>query len=225
VPYESNILKQMKSLQVINIEASERISLKNASLLLDNLTEVNKIDGVSWKEFPYKPRVEFRVGHAGNLILLKFDVSEKAICAEETSINGKVHLDSCVEFFISLDGFNYYNFEFNCIGTPHVGWGNSRQNRQHLPIEAVEKILIRSSLGNEPFALRTGHFTWELCVLIPADCFIHDPDISFEGLSGNCNFYKCGDHLPEPHFLSWTPVGAPQPDFHRPDFFGKIDFE
>jgi hypothetical protein len=215
----------MKNLQVIKIETNERITLKNVSLLLDNLTDVNKLDCINWKDFPNKPRVEFRIGHANDLILLKFNVTENALVACETQINGKVYLDSCVEFFISLDGVNYYNFEFNCIGTPHVAWGNGRQNRQHLPEETVRLIQLRASLGKDPIPVQSGHFSWELCALIPADCFSHDPGISFEGLSGDANFYKCGDGLPEPHFVSWNPVATPQPDFHRPEFFGKIDFE
>jgi len=215
----------MKHLQVNKIEATERVSLKNAALLLDNLTDPVKIDTVNWKEFPYKPRVEFRIGYAEEIILLKFVVTEQAIGAKETAINGKVHLDSCVEFFFSTDGAAYYNFEFNCIGTPHAAWGNGRQNRQYLPEEVVRQIQVKSTLGSQPFPVRAGMVTWELCVLIPGSCLIHDPGISLEGLSGNANFYKCGDDLPEPHFLSWNPVGTPQPDFHRPEFFGKIDFE
>ncbi|MBP5277596.1 MAG: hypothetical protein J6Z18_03800, partial [Prevotella sp.] len=48
-------------------------------------------------------------------------------------------------------------------------------------------------------------------------------DIS--GMSFRANFYKCGDLLPKPHFLSWNAVEIPQPDFHRPDQFGKVTFE
>jgi hypothetical protein len=215
----------MKYLQVIKIEATETVTLRNASLLLDNLTENNKIDCINWKEFPYKPKVEFRIGHTEDLILLKFDVTENAIGAKETGINGKVYLDSCVEFFISIDGNSYYNFEFSCIGTPHIGWGKGRENRLLLPEEAVRQVQVRSTLGSHPIPVQKGSFSWELCVLIPATCFIHDQGISYDGLSGTANFYKCGDDLPDPHFLSWNPVGTTRPDFHRPEFFGKIDFE
>ena len=27
-----------------------------------------------------------------------------------------------------------------------------------------------------------------------------------------------------PHYLSWMPIDTPKPDFHRPEFFGKINF-
>ena len=39
------------------------------------------------------------------------------------------------------------------------------------------------------------------------------------------NFYKCGDHLSVPHFLSFAPIGVPKPDFHRPEFFCTLEFE
>jgi hypothetical protein len=31
--------------------------------------------------------------------------------------------------------------------------------------------------------------------------------------------------LPTPHFVTWNPVGTTQPDYHRPEYFGKIEFE
>jgi hypothetical protein len=39
----------------------------------------------------------------------------------------------------------------------------------------------------------------------------------------NCNFYKCGDKCMHPHYLSWSPIGLPEPNFHCPEFFGKIN--
>ena len=215
----------MKSLQVNLIETGEKVSLQGASLLLDNLAESNKLEHAHWEAYPYKPRVEFRIGHVDDMILLKFMVEEKAVRAVETEVNGNVCQDSCVEFFLSVDGQHYYNFEFSCIGTPHVAWGAGRQGRQHLPVEMVRRIGVKSSLGTASFGVKEGDFRWNLVALIPADCLIHDSGLTFSGLSATANFYKCGDALPEPHFVTWNPVGTPQPDYHRPEFFGKIDFE
>jgi hypothetical protein len=39
------------------------------------------------------------------------------------------------------------------------------------------------------------------------------------------NFYKCGDSLSVPHFLSWQPIDNPTPNFHLEKFFGELDFE
>ena len=38
-------------------------------------------------------------------------------------------------------------------------------------------------------------------------------------------FYKCGDKLQTPHFLSWNPIDLPKPDFHCPAFFGLLQFD
>ena len=39
------------------------------------------------------------------------------------------------------------------------------------------------------------------------------------------NFYKCGDLLPEPHFICWNKVETTDPDFHQPDFFAPVVFD
>ena len=36
------------------------------------------------------------------------------------------------------------------------------------------------------------------------------------------NFYKCGDKTDVPHYGSYSPVGTPKPDFHRPEFFTEM---
>ena len=45
------------------------------------------------------------------------------------------------------------------------------------------------------------------------------------GARMKANFYKCGDKLQTPHFLSWNRIDLPSPNFHRPDFFGTLEFE
>jgi hypothetical protein len=39
------------------------------------------------------------------------------------------------------------------------------------------------------------------------------------------NFYKCGDELSVPHFVSWTKINTPNPSFHVPECFGGLEFE
>ena len=143
----------------------------------------------------------------------------------ETQTNGDVYKDSCVEFFISLDRKNYYNFEFNCIGTVHAGFGPNRNKRKAIPRKLAEKIETKSSLGNMAFNEKSGNFTWEILVRIPIESFAFDEIDSFNRLKTSGNFYKCGDETSEPHFLSWNPVDSENPDFHRPENFGKVIFE
>ncbi len=159
-------------------------------------------------------------------ILLKYYVNETNIMAKETKINGDVYKDSCVEFFISPDQNNtYYNFEFNCIGIPHVGHGKTGTKKNLINSEILKLITIKSSLGNQPFDEKTGGFQWEMMIIIPKECFAYDKNIVFKGLTANANFYKCGDNTSKPHFVTWNPVGTKKPDYHQPRYFGEILFK
>ncbi len=40
----------------------------------------------------------------------------------------------------------------------------------------------------------------------------------------SANFYKCGDKLTVPHFVTWNSIGTNKPDFHQPKFFGELYF-
>lgn len=211
-----------KSLNIRRILPSEPYDIKSLAHSLENQCESQKISNINWKSFPYCPEVSFRIGHWADMIVLKFDVREQSVRAVETRINGDVYKDSCVEFFISLDGKNYYNFEFNCIGTIHVAHGEGRHNRKLLPEDVIKKISVESTLGNLPFETRLGDISWSLTSIIPSTSFIHDSGFKLKGKTASANFYKCGDELPVPHFVTWAPIGTPQPDYHRPEYFGEI---
>ncbi len=203
---------------IINIQA-------DAEKILESLTEKINIGTINWPEFSYKPEVAFRIGHTGNEIWLKFYVSEKCVRAVETRTNGDVYKDSCVEFFISFDQRNYYNFEFNCIGTRHLSYGPGRGNRARINPKIVEKIEIHSTLGDEPFDNKTGDSEWEMMLRIPVEVFVFDTISKLNGMRATGNFYKCGDMTDEPHFVTWNPVKTDKPDYHRPEFFGNLQFE
>ncbi|QIA09042.1 carbohydrate-binding family 9-like protein [Draconibacterium halophilum] len=216
----------MKNLTVNKIKTASPISILEAAKLLEKHTDLEAINILNWKNaFPYIPGVLFRIAHTGNEIWLKFYVQEKNILAQETEINGDVYKDSTVEFFISLDGTNYYNFEFNCIGTPHVGYGPGRGNRTPILPETLKQIDIESSLGKQPFAEKSGDFSWEMMICIPTQCFAFDKIENLNGLEATGNFYKCGDETSDPHFVTWNAIDTENPDYHCPEFFGKISFE
>ncbi len=215
----------MNELFIRRLFPKSRVSIEEAAHLLEQKTVANYVHTLNWKSFPYRPVVRFRAGHVSNQIWLKFYVQEKHILAQETQTNGAVYKDSCVEFFISFDGKNYYNFEFNCIGTCHLAYGQGRGNRTFVPSEKVEKIQIESSLGNQPFAEKTGNFEWEMMIRIPVESLAFSNITSLNGLKATANFYKCGDDTSEPHYVTWNPVGTANPDYHRPEYFGKVEFE
>lgn len=217
--------KIMKEIFIRKIPVLNTVSFAEAEHLLENKSVANSIAVINWPAYPYQPDLKFRIGHIGNEIWLKFYVKEKNILAQETKTNGDVYKDSTVEFFISLDGKNYYNFEFSCIGTIHLAYGPGRENRTFVNPKIVEEIKIKSSLGNQPFKEKSGNFEWEMMIRIPIKCFAFDQIKSFNGLKATANFMKCGDETSEPHFVTWNPIGIENPDYHRPEFFGKLEFE
>ncbi len=215
----------MKELFIKQITPVKSVKLKEAGHLLETQTVTNQIDTINWPAYSYKPKLSFRIGHIDKEIWLKYYVTEKNILAKETRINGEVYKDSTVEFFISVDGLNYYNFEFSCIGITHLAHGPGRGNRNFVDPEIVKKIEIESSLGNKPFEEKSGNFEWEMMIRIPVECFAFDKIKTLSGLKATANFYKCGDETSEPHFVTWNPIGTENPDYHCPQYFGKVQFE
>ncbi len=215
----------MNQLFIKEIPGKKRVSFSEAEHLLENQTITNTIQVINWKEYDYKPKVHFRIGHTGDEIWLKYYVNENHLRAKETKTNGDVYKDSCVEFFISPDNENYYNFEFSCIGTIHLAWGSGRNDRKFVDPKIIEKIAIKSTLGNQPFDNKSGDFEWEMMIRIPQESFAYSNLKTFKNMKASANFYKCGDETAIPHYVTWNPVGAENPDYHRPEFFGKVEFE
>ena len=218
--------KNMKKLIIKEIHFEGVVDLDRAEENLERFTEYQFIETINWPGYPYKPEVKFKIAYCQDQILLKYYVNEESIRAKETRVNGDVYKDSCVEFFISTNGNEtYYNFEFNCIGIPHVGYGPARANRVLTDPEILKFIKVRSSLGNQPFDEKTGGHQWEMMIIIPKDCLVYDKDIVLKGLKASANFYKCGDETLKPHFVTWNPVGTEKPDYHQPSYFGELSFE
>ena len=82
-----------------------------------------------------------------------------------------------------------------------------------------------SSLGREDFEERIGECSWEVALVIPYSAFFMHNVTSLGGKTIRANFYKCGDKLQTPHFLSWSPIDLEKPNFHCPEFFGELHFE
>lgn len=215
----------MNQLIIKEIPGKPEFNNQEAAALLEQLVPAEPIDVLNWKNYPYRPDLKFRIAHIKSEIWLMFYVGEKYILANETKINGRVHKDSCVEFFVSFDKENYYNIECNCIGVLHVAHGKSRAARVFVDEDKIKQIVAESSLGKEPFAERAGGFNWHILLRIPCPVFMFDNITSFSGIKCTGNFYKCADDTTIPHFVTWNPVFTESPDYHRPEFFGNLVFE
>lgn len=188
---------------------------------------LHQVACVNWPtEFPSKPNVSFKIAHDGQNIYLEFFVEENEIMANTPADNGPVWSDSCVEFFIQFPGSTYYyNIETNCAGKVLFGYRPGRKGFVHASQDVLSKIKRYPSLGTVPFDKKEGDFKWNLLLVIPVSAFWESEITSFSGLSAKANFYKCGDYLSVPHYLSWNPISTAKPDFHQPPYFGDLEFE
>jgi hypothetical protein len=188
-----------------------------------NKTGRYRLAHAPWQDqYPSRANVQFAIAYSSNCIYLQYDVEEPVVQAAYGRINKPVYEDSCVEAFFSFDdGASYYNFEFNAIGTVLAAYGSSKTNREFLPDDVLEQIQSQSVIRKEGGGTMVD---WQFTVAIPFTVFVHQPFISLEGQECRANFYKCGDNLPEPHFLCWSPVQSKEPNFHLPQFFGKLLF-
>lgn len=196
------------------------------ALLDEQHVGFHPLDVVNWAAYPYRPEVSFRMAHTGRELLLHYKVKEASVRALAAADNGRVWEDACVEFFVSPQGNDcYYNFECNCAAKLLIQAGMWNERRPLAEPEVLAEVKRWSSLGTEPFAEKAGECSWEVTLVIPVGAFFQHSLTSLDGLTMKGNFYKCGDKLQTPHFLSWSPIGLERPMFHCPAFFGTLFFE
>lgn len=179
----------------------------------------NAIDQCPWvNEFPYCPESAFQMAHSDDFIYLHYKVSEEFVKGEFIRPNENVWEDSCVEFFLSLDQKNtYYNFEFNVLAAGLIGYGSAiKSERKRLSDADIESVDACVQVVK-----KAGAKVWESYLIIPKRLL---GDIPYSGKTYHANFYKCGDGLPNPHFMAWNAIDNESPNFHLPEFFGEIFF-
>jgi hypothetical protein len=167
----------------------------------------------------------FSISHFEHGITLHFATVEPFLQAKKRKSNGQVHRDNCVEFFISFGKSDaYYNFEFNCLGSVKAAYGPDRHHRRYLPKKIVKRIANDLSLSIRSLEAVQG-IAWDITITLPLQAFCFSKLTALTGLESRANFVKCGDSLPKPHFVSWSNIDTPEPDFHQPSFFGKLLFQ
>jgi hypothetical protein len=141
----------------------------------------------------------------------------------ERGVSDNIYQDSCMELFVMpqpIADKRYFNFEVNPVGGIYVGLGRDRYDHVKLTEPDLRDIKI------SPFSkdIDDRLVMWGYTLYIPIT-FLQTYFSAFQ-LSAEdtmrCNFYKCGDLTPAPHFGAWNPVNCPQPDFHQPSFFGGL---
>lgn len=198
----------------------------NMEDIFENLPS-HAIDCCNWPgQFPYAPKATFKLFHDGKRLYIKFDVTENDIQAKVTEDQGRTWTDPCVEFFVSPEhNLDYYNFECTCTGKLLLAWHPADAPKESAGKEVLDSVERIPSLGTEPFELREGEHSWSVIEVIPTSALFRSGVECLDGREMGANFYKCGDELPTPHFLSWNAIEWEEPSFHRPEQFGILYFE
>ena len=212
----------MKTLNVPFIANLENMDFQTLQHAMELGGKKDFIGEVNWPEkFGYQPSCVFNIARSEKALAIVYHVRGLDLRAKALEDNGPVWEDSCCEFFVaSPDGSRYYNFEMNCIGTVLNGQGPDRHDRVRTHLEEMKKIRRFSSLEHREIEESDQLFSWQTAMVIPFEMMGMDPGQLPAEIQAN--FYKCGDKTAHPHFVSWNPIQTEKPDFHRPDFFGKL---
>ncbi len=143
---------------------------------------------------------------------------EKEIRAENTEPLSPVYEDSCLEFFFKFDNTdNYFNFEINPNGCLCTQFGPRKTDRINI---------VREDCA-EYFDIKTNRTAdgWECYYRIPLRYIrLFYPDYNFGG-DITANMYKCGNKTANKHYIAWQPIDLDDPNFHCPEYFGRMRFE
>lgn len=181
------------------------------------------IGNVNWPDvYNYAPDAQFAIAHSQSHIYVKFFVVGEDLRAVNDKNLSPVAQDSCVEFFLQVPGSpEYWNFEFNCIGTVNASHRVERSNAIRLNDEEIATIGRFSSCGELPFEEKNGIHEWTLTIAIPFTLIGIDVNNLPTHIMGN--LYKCADKTAHPHYLSWSPIPIEKPNFHVPQYFGTLN--
>jgi hypothetical protein len=189
-----------------------------------------EIDRYPWYVKGGKQATSVAVLYDDQALYLLAVCEDKHIYSVETRPNGNVYLDSCVEFFCMPDPDKqqgYFNFEANCCGTVHLGWGPGRPDRKLAGPEVHSLLKVCTSIPMPTRDESPNDDGWWLAAMIPFTAIAKLSGKKFAPKGGDAwraNFYRCGGKT-EDQYAAWNHIDIQQPDFHRPDFFGTLRFE
>lgn len=200
-----------------------------------NQQQWQKADAIELKNFMGKkpehfPKVQAKVLYDSDNIYVTFHVDDQYVKAVAQKFNDMVCRDSCVEFFFTPGediSKGYFNIEANCGGTIYM-YHMEQNGRDGFPlaVEDLQKITIKTSLPKNIDVEITTPVTWTAEYKIPMEILEKYAPVKkpAAGVLWRANFFKCADHTSKPHWLTWSPVDLPEPDFHQPSFFGSLKF-
>ena len=178
----------------------------------------------------HRPVTEARILYDEAGLSVSFRVEDRYVLATAEKHQDSVCIDSCVEFFFT-PGPNvaegYFNIECNCGGTVLFHHQLSRGlHSRPMSLESIGAMGVRHSLPSRVQPEMPGPVTWTVRYRVPYEELERLAPVvrPAPGVIWRANVYKCADRSSRPHWLTWSLVDRPKPDFHRPDYFGILRF-
>ena len=145
-----------------------------------------------------------------------YEANPLTTCVEDGQA---VHEDSCMEFFVSFDGKNYMNFEANSDAVKKICIGPDRGQRENVWITHPGYFEVSSFRSDDH---------WSLIYLLPfsgvKELYPDFDESSMHEL--RANFYHMGANPDgeDFYYAMWNEVMTDTPDYHVPEYFGKLVF-
>jgi len=177
------------------------------------------------------PRAEVKLAHDEAAVYVIFRVEDRYVCARKQSYQERVCEDSCVEFFFTPGediSQGYFNLEVSCGG---IAFFHHQKERGVEDLEVARAdfraVELAHTLSAPIHPEIAEPLAWVVEYRLPFDLLASYAPLTAPapGVTWRANFYKCADACSHPHWLTWAPVDWPEPDFHRPEFFGELVFE
>ena len=177
------------------------------------------------------PKTQAKLLYDDKNIYVFFIVQDNYVRSVAKAHHGDVWADSCVEFFFTpgVDiSQGYFNVETNCGGfvlmRHQIVEGVEQKS---VDISDIDKMNIKHSMPQivEPEIAEPTVWTLKYTLsfeMIEKYAPLVRPNT---GIKWRANFFKCADKTSCPHWLTWSVVEKPKPQFHLPQYFGSIEFE
>lgn len=179
----------------------------------------------------HQPKTQAKVLYDDDFVYVIFRVEDKYVRAVAQKYQDSVCQDSCAEFFFTPGediSAGYFNIEMNCGGTLLFYHQKSRGVEERAVSDAdCDKVEIFHSEPKIIDPEKQGPTTWIVEYKVPVEVLAKYASVTkpAPGVTWRANFYKCADLTSKPHWLTWSVVDKPEPDFHVPEFFGTLEFK
>ena len=179
----------------------------------------------------HRPKVLAKLAWDETALYVIFRVEDRYVRAVAQTYQDPVCLDSCAELFFTpapaLSDF-YFNIEINCGGTMLFEWHPNAT--ESIPVAATDadRVTIAHTLPKRVDPEIKDPTTWTIEYRLPFTVlrkYCPAAVLPAKDVTWRANLYKCADKTSHPHWLTWTIVDFPRPNFHPPCYFGALKFD